>query len=344
MGQYATLKDVAKLAGTTAATVSYVLNDKEGRYISSDMRSRVLKAAEELNYIKSVGASSLKGKERKLIGLLVPQYSNQFFTRIALASESVFMREGFDLMICNTFDNPERENEILIRMLEQRVDGVMITPTTNGVENTKILRRVGMKMVVIDRALTGITGYNWVSTNNYQCGEEGASYLFAMGHRKIAYISWNSGIPDMEARHQAVLDQADEYGIPHENIILESGDFTPEDGYRMTEKILDEHPDCTAIFYGFNVQAKGGVDCLRDRKIKIPEDLSVVLVGSPEWATTGYNNFTHVDMGDSELGRKAAEMLLEEILEGSKGYKHIIQECTLAEGGSVLDKNTIKGD
>lgn len=339
MGKFATLKDVAKLAGTTAATVSYVLNEKEGRYISDDMRARVLKAAEELDYIKSVGASSLKGKERKLIGLLVPQYENQFFTRIALACESVFMNEGFDIMVCNTFDNPDRERDILVRMMEQRVDGIMITPTINGVENTRVLRRVGMNMVVIDRSLPGISGYNWVSTNNYECGEQGAAYLFSKGHKKIAYVSWKSGIPDMDARFQAVLDQADEYGIAHDDVILENGEFTIESGYRMTEKIIKEHPDCTAIFYGFNIQAKGGVDYLRDKDIRIPEDLSVVLIGSPEWATTGLNNFTHVDMGDYELGKKAAEMLLEEIRNGSKGYKHIIQECTLVEGSSVSDKN-----
>ncbi len=339
MGKFATLKDVAKLAGTTAATVSYVLNEKEGRYISDDMRARVLKAADELDYIKSVGASSLKGKERKLIGLLVPQYENQFFTRIALSCESVFMNEGFDIMVCNTFDNPDRERDILVRMMEQRVDGIMITPTVNGVENTRVLRRVGMKMVVIDRSLPGISGYNWVSTNNYECGEQGAAYLFSKGHKTIAYVGWKSGIPDMDARFQAVLDQADEYGIAHEDVILENGEFTIESGYRMTEKIIKEHPDCTAIFYGFNIQAKGGVDYLRDNGIRIPEDISVVLIGSPEWANTGFNNFTHVDMGEYELGKKAAAMLLEEIRNGSKGYKHIIQECTLVEGSSVSDKN-----
>jgi len=339
MGRFATLKDVAKLAGTTAATVSYVLNEKEGRYISEDMRARVLKAAEELDYIKSVGASCLKGKDRRLIGLLVPQYENQFFTRIAIACESVFMNEGFDIMICNTFDNPDRERDIIKRMMEQRVDGIMITPTVNGVENTRIIRRVGVKMVVIDRSLPGIGGYNWVSTDNYECGEKGASYLFSKGHRKIAYIGWGSGIPDLDVRYKAVLGQADEYGIPHEDVIIETGEFTTEAGYRMTEKILSEHPDCTALFYGFNIQAKGGVDCFRDKGIRIPDDKSVILIGTPDWASTGFNDFARIDMGESELGRKAAEMLLEEIRNESDEPRQITQGCTLIEGRSVLDLN-----
>ncbi|NLK05352.1 MAG: LacI family transcriptional regulator, partial [Spirochaetales bacterium] len=86
MKRYATLKDVAKLAGTTAATVSYVLNEKEGRYISDETRRKVLEAAEQLEYVKSIGASSLKGKSRKLIAILIPQFENQFFTRIVVAS------------------------------------------------------------------------------------------------------------------------------------------------------------------------------------------------------------------------------------------------------------------
>ena len=88
-GQYATLKDVAERAGTTAATVSYVLNGSKKRYISEDMRRRVEEAARELNYVKSSAASSLKGKKRKIIAVLVPQFENQFFTQLILGVERV---------------------------------------------------------------------------------------------------------------------------------------------------------------------------------------------------------------------------------------------------------------
>ncbi|MGE4465429.1 LacI family DNA-binding transcriptional regulator [Sphaerochaeta sp.] len=338
MKRYATLKDVAKLAGTTAATVSYVLNEKEGRYISDETRRKVLEAAKQLEYVKSIGASSLKGKSRKLIAILIPQFENQFFTRIVVASEEVFVKHGYDLIICNTFDKPEREKAILNRMIQQRVDGIILTPTRMGTENTKLLRKVGMKMVVVDRPLPGVKDFFWVATNNYGCGFVGAHYLFSKGHRKVAYIGWESGIQDLEARKRAFFDAADSYGIAHDSLVVAEGGFSAEEGCRLTSEVLEKHPDVTAIFYGFNIQALGGVKCLSQRGISIPEELSVMIIGSPEWIMAGKNDFTHVDMNDIELGRKAANLLLSQIQqEDEVPFQHIIQDCTLIEGSSVRD-------
>jgi|LSQX01.1.fsa_nt_gb LacI family transcriptional regulator len=338
MKRYATLKDVAKLAGTTAATVSYVLNEKEGRYISDETRRKVLEAAEQLEYVKSIGASSLKGKSRKLIAILIPQFENQFFTRIVVASEEVFVKHGYDLIICNTFDKPEREKAILNRMIQQRVDGIILTPTKMGTENTKLLRKVGMKMVVVDRPLPGVKDFFWVATNNYGCGFVGAHYLFSKGHKRVAYIGWNSGIEDLEARKRAFFDAADTYGISQDSLIVAEGGFSAEEGCRLTSYVLEKHPEVTAIFYGFNIQALGGVTCLSQRGISIPEELSVMIIGSPEWIMAGKNDFTHVDMNDLELGRKAANLLLSQIqAEGDVPFQHIIQDCSLIEGSSVRD-------
>jgi len=333
--KYTTLKDVAKLAGTSAATVSYVLNEKEGRYISDETRKRVLAAAKELDYVKSIGASSLKGKSRKLIAILIPQFENQFFTRIIVASEKVFVEHGYDLIICNTLDKPEREKAILNRMTQQRVDGIILTPTKKGNENTRLLRKVGMKMVVVDRPLDGIEDYFWVSTNNYGCGYVGANHLFANGHKQIGYVGWESGIKDLDARRKAIYDAAEEHHLPSDSIHIVEGDFSVEEGYRLTAQLLDQQPQITAIFYGFNVQALGGIRCLTDRKVNIPQDLSVVIIGSPEWVGAGQNDFTHVDMNDLALGKKAATLLLAQVQDKDIPYQHIIQDCTLVAGSSV---------
>lgn len=335
---YATLKDVAKRAGTTAATVSYVLNEKEGRYISEETKKKVLDAARELDYVKCNGASSLKGKKRKLIGILIPQFENQFFTRIVISSEAIFVKHGYDLIICNTLDSPEREKAILNRMIQQRVDGIILTPTKEGTQNTELIRRVGMKMVVVDRPLPGVKDFFWVATNNYGCGYVGAHYLMHKGHRKIGYVGWNSKIPDLEARREAVFAAAEDSGVDVQGICVAEGGFSAEEGYRLTAQLLSDHPDITAIFYGFNIQALGGIKCLTERNISIPEDLSVMIIGSPEWVRAGKNDFTHVDMNDLELGKKAANLLLDQIQSDDEvPYQHIIQDCTLVEGSSVCD-------
>lgn len=333
---YATLKDVAKRADTTAATVSYILNESKGRYVSEEMRRKVLAAAAELNYIKCSGASTLRGKKRKMIAVLVPQFENQFFTRIVVAIEEVFDRHGYILSICNTFDNADREREILTRMQQQRVDGYVLAPTREGPANTEQLRKMGIPLVAVDRPLEGLEDFFWVTTSNYRCGFVAAEHLFRKGHGRVAFVGWNSGIPDLIEREKAFFDAARDYGVDRESLIVSDGNISPEDGYRMTESVLEAHPDLTAILYAYNIQAKGGVRCLRDRRVDIPGKVSVVIIGSPEWASAGKNDFTHVDQGDHELGRKAAELLLEIINgDGKVPPRHIIQDCSLVEGDTV---------
>ena len=331
MSRFVTLKDVAEKAGTTIGTVSYVLNDRKGRYISDELRKKVLEAASELHYIKCNGASSLKGMDRKLIGILIPQFENQFFTRICLAAEDVFVRYGYDLIICDTFDDPAREKDIIHRLLSQRVDGIIITPTVKGAENTRIVRDVGINMVVVDRPLEGMEGYHWVTTDNYGCGFSGGEYLRECGHRKIIYIGWKSGIADLDARETGLRAASS----PDSEIYPYYADFSPEAGFRITVQALDEHPDATAVFFGFNIQAKGGVNAFREKGLSIGNDISVMLIGSPEWANTGNNDFAHLDMEELELGRKAAALLLELIRNGSPEPNRVIQDCVLVEGSSV---------
>jgi Transcriptional regulators len=337
VAKYATLKDVAQRAGTTAGTVSYVLNNKSGRYISDETRKKVLEAAKELDYIKCAGASSLKGKSRKLLSILVPQFENQFFTRLVIAAEKVFMEYGYDLLISNTDDNPEKEKEILERMVGQRVEGFLVTPTTEGGANTEFIRKHEIPMVIIDRPLSGVENYCWITTDNYRCGYVGADYLAKMGHEKIGYVGWNSGIQVLDSRCNAVFDALRANGRTTEYLKVENEEFSYDGGYRATRKLISENPDLTAIFYGFNVQASGGVNCLRDIGIKVPDDLSVTLVGSPEWAYTGLNNFTHVDMGEAELGRRAALALLAQIAGKNRTQEkqRMVQDCSLVPGATV---------
>ena len=200
-----------------------------------------------------------------------------------------------------------------------------------GAENTRIVRDVGINMVVVDRPLEGMEGYHWVTTDNYGCGFSGGEYLRECGHRKIIYIGWKSGIADLDARETGLRAASS----PDSEIYPYYADFSPEAGFRITVQALDDHPDATAVFFGFNIQAKGGVNAFREKGLSIGKDISVMLIGSPEWANTGNNDFAHLDMEELELGRKAAALLLELIRNGSPEPNRVIQDCVLVEGSSV---------
>lgn len=333
---YATLKDVAQRAGTTAATVSYVLSNSKKRYVSEDMRVRVEMAARELNYVKSSAASSLRGKKRKIVAVLVPQFRNQFFTQLVLSIETVADRFGYILSICNTFDDPQREAEIINRMQAQRVDGYIITPTARGGENTSQIRQLGIPLVVVDRSLDIEEPYSWVSSQNYESIMCAMELLLLNGHRKIAYVGWNADFGGLGEREQAYRDMLHMADVSPKDQIIYNGDFTEEDGERLTAQALHEHPDVTALLYAYNVQARGGVQYLAKQKLTPGKDISVVIVGAPDWARTGANDFCCVDLGGDGLGRMAAEILFQIIeTEQAQAPRTQIQLCSLIEGSSV---------
>ena len=336
--QYATLKDVAKLANTTAATVSYVLNDSKGRYISTEMRERVLHAAKTLDYIKSSAASSLRGKQRKMIAVLVPQYSNQFFTNLILAIENIASLYGYILSICNTFDDPDREKDVIQMMQQQRMDGYIIIPTRKGNENTEQLRKMEIPMVIVDRSLDNVEEYNRVSTSNYQCSYVGVNHLIEKGHKKIAFVGWESGVTDLICREEAYIDALVKNKISLKNKFIFNDSFESDTGYKMTKNIIETHKEITAIFYAYNIQALGGVKYLKENNVKIGEDISIAMIGTPDWAIV--ENFTCIDQKAYNLGRIAAEMIFNAINnETQSKYKCIIQDCALLKGNSVKNIN-----
>lgn len=334
--RFPTLKDVAKEAGTTAATVSYVLSGNEKRYVSPDMRERVLKAVKATGYIKSHPASSLQGKRQGVVAVLVPQFSNQYFTELMVAIESVLDKQGLLLSISNTFDDPGRERDIVVKMAQQRVDGFILIPTLEGAANTQPIRNMRVPLVLVDRPLLGVEDeYTEVGPDNYRSGYLLGEHLGRMGHTKVAYLGWDSGFETLDRRREGFWDGIEGAVGKRLPEVSFNGEFSIEGGYATAERLHRAHPDVTAWCLGYNVPARGSIDYLRDSGITPGDDLSVVMVGNPDWATVGGNDFTLVDLDPQALGRTAAERLLEELADPETRPSRTIIDCRLHVGSSV---------
>ncbi len=337
MNRYVTLKDVAKKAGTTVATVSYVLNGAQNRYISAELRMRVEQAAKELHYVKSSAASSLKGKQRKIIAVLIPQFYNEFFTDMVLQIEQTADQYGYILSTCNTFDDPARESEILLRMQSQRVDGYLVVPSSQGEENTKSICERGIPIVFMDRYMNAATdNAYYILSESYRSVATATQELLDAGHTKIAYIGWKVGYGGLEERERAYRETMQAHGISPEYLVMYQGDITEENGARFTQQLLDEHPEITALVYASNVQARGGVGCLAQKGIQLGKDLSVTIVGCPKWAMTGENNITCIDLGGTEIGERAAQLLFNIIHQDEpRAHCKEMVPCRIIRGTSV---------
>lgn len=336
MAGYPTLRDVARLAETSASTVSYVLSGKAGRYISTEMRERVLAAVEQTGYIKSTPASSLHGKKRGVIAVLVPQFSNQYFTQLVAAIESVVEEQGYLLSICNTFDDPERERDIIVKTAQQRVDGYVMIPTLEGDANTSAIRRVGVPLVTVDRPLPEVDGdHALVSPDNYRCGYLLGEHLAQLGHTDVAFVGWDSGFRTLDERRVGFWDGMASVHGAHQRELSVASEFSPDGGHKTVAELLRDHPELTALCLGFNVTARGAVDHLAERGMVPGQDISVGLIGSPDWARTGQNCFTLVDPNAPELGRQAALELLEILADPNAPREPKLIDCTFRPGRST---------
>ncbi|MEG2382975.1 MAG: LacI family DNA-binding transcriptional regulator [Oscillospiraceae bacterium] len=315
-GNYATISDVAKLANTSTATVSYVLRNDPSRVISDELRKRVLAASEQLHYTKSSVASGLRGSSRGLVTVLIPQFSNIFFTRICERIERNIIP-----MICDTREEPEREKRIIENAINQRADGIIIGPTSEGWKNTEMIRHLDIPLVAIGRDIAPPSNSQipqadkdqsvyFVADDGYQAGFLAGSTFASLGHKKIGMIDWNGSVSSSIDRRAGFFDALKcEHSLDAEVFVASSSILDSETGYRLTKELLSKSMP-TAIFYGYHRLAQGGILYLREMGISIPNDISVMMIGTPAWAQLSTPQISTIRQRENDIGTTAGHILM----------------------------------
>jgi len=329
-----TIKEVAERAQTSIATVSYVLNNKD-RYLRPALRERVLLAAEELGYVKNAMASSLKGMPRGILAILVPQFGNNFFTRICVEVEAIAQRAGFIVTICNSNESPALERSILDRLLSQRIDGCILSPALSESDNAALLDRHNVPCIILERPLGAVTPeYDFIGHDNFQSGYLATRKLLEAGHRQIAFIGWNSPIPNIHDRKGGYLAAMRDFGqtVPDNWILLD--DLTLEGGRKMAEYL--PFTEITALVLAHHHEmAKGTLLSLQEKGLRWPQDLSLVLIGTPEWHDLLRPSLACIQRPEDEMGRIAATLLLNKLRDPRHRAPKCVLPVTFLEGGSI---------
>ncbi|TCL69391.1 LacI family transcriptional regulator [Hydrogenispora ethanolica] len=333
-----TMYDVAMVAGVSVATVSHVLNPESDKYVSDELRQRILAAVQDLGYRPNILARCMRGKRRKTIAILVPQFENILFTRTVMAAEQVAYDAGYVLLICSTYDNPGRERVYIETLISQQVDGFIIAPTVDGTANTKPLRDLKIPYVILDRQLSGIPldSYDYIGFDNQKGAELATQYLIDRGHRAIAFIGWKSKIKRINERYAGFRSTVIKNGLRTGDCPALLGQISREEGYRMAEQLFAEG-EITAVFAGHQYLGEGILQAIHDRGKLIPRDISLVVYGGPDWTELVNPKLTHIEMPDIQLGEPAARNLIHRI-EGDRARpEQLILDPTLKLGASVAD-------
>ncbi|HZG60966.1 MAG TPA: LacI family DNA-binding transcriptional regulator [Anoxybacillus sp.] len=312
-----TIYDVAKKAGVSISTVSRVINNT-GR-ISEKTRKKVLEVMEALHYQPSVVASALTGKRTRTIGLIIPDVANPFFSEIARKVEDRGRELEFNVLMCNTDNNPETEEMYLSLLKQKSVDGIIIGTTTNNytVLNELLCDHFPVALIAQDIPELAI---NVVRVDDFLGGYQATSHLVSLGHKKIAIILGNLSRTSDKYRFQAYRQVLEENGLEYDEKLVIYTDYSMEDGKRAALEILKSPQRPTAIFACFDSLAVGVYQAAKELGLHIPNDLSVVGFDNTILATIVDPPLTTIAQPIDEMGRQVVDLLVREI-EGEKTTK-----------------------
>lgn len=330
----ATIRDIAQLAQTSVATVSWVLNGDSRKFVSDQLKERVLQAAKVLNYHPNLLAQRLKGKSRKLLAIIIPQFENVFFNRIVIGAEKYASTKDYKLLICTTDDDSRKEAGIINQLIANWVDGFLITPTADGSNSVDTIIQAGVPLVLMDC----ITKKNidYVAIDNLKTASLAARFLVDNGHRHIAYIGWDTGYDSISDWSKSFFDSLNECGVSTQEVVFKKCPRSVEAGYLITNEILDNHKP-SAIFIDQNNIAEGVVQAVRERKLNIPNDISILLYGDPDWAKLNIPEFTAVNLPDIQLGAEAARVLIDKLEGREKEVQKILLCGHISLRSSVIN-------
>lgn len=293
-------------------TVSRYFNDPG--MLSDETRSKVEDAIESHQYVPNAPARSLVKGKTKTLSLVVADVTNPFFTQIARAAEDTVQKREYTLMLGNTDETAEKERRYLRVLVSRRVDGVILSPAIGESKHVEYLVQQDIPVVLIDRKVPG-ADVDTVVSDSYRGGYRLTNHLIDRGYRNIAFIGGEEGVSTLEERLDGYRTAMDEEG---RTPTYQLGAYTRRSGEMMVEKLLQEQSRPNAIIAANNFVAIGAIQACRRHDINVPQDLALASIGDLGPTAKVKPFLTAIQHSVSEMGRIAAEMLLERI-EGYEG-------------------------
>lgn len=323
------IKQVAELANVSVATVSRVIN--ESGYVSPELRERVLRAMHELNYQPNAPARSLRRQETRTVGVLVPQLDHPFFSALSYAIEKTLSANDYYTFMCSAEESRDQESRYIKMMLRQRVDGIILVPTSHSKESVELALEQDIPVVIADRDLPDLQlPVNRVLVDNFQGGYMGVRHLLELGHRCIGVVGSPPHSEPIGKRIQGALQALADWGIAPDPALVITGDHQQfEMGYLGARQLLQQEPRPTAIFALTDVMAIGAMHAAYEYGMALPDDLSVVGFDDIPLASYVVPALTTIAQPIYVMGETAAHILLHHMLNDEQPVETIRLEARL---------------
>ncbi|HIC95890.1 TPA: LacI family transcriptional regulator, partial [Candidatus Bipolaricaulota bacterium] len=310
MGQV-TIREVAKRAGVSITTVSRVLTGNAKNHMRPETEERVLQAIRELDYSPNKYARALKRQRTGVIGVLAPDISNPFFSRLLRGVENVAYRHDYLVLTCDAENSLEKENRYIELLIEERVEGVILISAAPRNEEAERLLRKGIHLVMADRRLENIEA-PVVIADDFKAGYILTKYLLGLGYREIGFIQGPLNLSTARDRFRGFLRAMEEEGVEVHDRCFKEADYTFEGGYRAAQEILNGRLP-QAIIAANDLMAIGAIRALEDNGFSVPQDIGIAGFDNIPLAALAKPRLTTIAIPAYEMGQEAMEMLMRNI-------------------------------
>ncbi len=329
----ATIKDIAKRLDISYATVSRALNDRYG--VHPKTKERILAMAQDMNYLPNAIARGLVRQRTETIGLVIPDITNPFFPEVARGIEDRAEEKGYSVLLCNTNWEQEREARYLSLLREKRVDGIILAPVSNKSLFDREFDDKARPLVFVSEVRRGM-GKSYVAIDNIHGGYIATRHLIQKGYKRIGFFGAAEDELTSEERYQGYTKALKEAGIKERKKFIRFGDYSTNTGNRLITGMIKkgDYPD--AVFAVNDLFALSVMQGIREAGLRIPGDIAVIGFDDIPFASFPEIQLTTIAQPKYQMGRIAADLLLEQIHEKSGAKKkEIILETELIERGTA---------
>jgi DNA-binding LacI/PurR family transcriptional regulator len=304
----ATIKEIAARAHVSIATVSRVIN-KDPR-VTEETRAQILKIAERLDYRPNILARSFAQKKSNLIGLILPEISDEYFTEVIKGVDEIAFSQNLYTIVASSHKYKSLEDEVVTFIKNGLISGLILLASNLDDTLLSILSKSHLPVVLINSS-NNIKKFDRIAIGDYQGSFSMTTYLIKKKHYNLlAHITGPLDNDDAGLRRKGFIDACKKYGVKY---IIEKGDFSRESGFNACKKLLNNKDRPQVIFAANDMMAIGCYDCIKQMKLQIPQDVGVV--GFDDVFVSQYLNppLTTVRVNIEAVGKKAAELLLKKI-------------------------------
>ena len=305
------VRDVARLAGVSVATVSNVMNRPD--VVTAATQQRVQAAMDQLGFVRNLAAAQLRGSQSPSVGVVVLDVGNPFFTDVARGIEDRVAEDGGMVSICSTDEIGEKEARHLRMLQEQGARGILVIPSGAKLRHLEAIARRGTPVVLLDRASRSVD-LCAAAVDDVRGGELAAAHLLGHGHRRIAFLNGPSSIRQCVDRRRGAARAVRAAGLDPDDVLVDIEASSPKaDGADPAIELLLEWPrPPTAIMCVNDLLAIGALRALLHRGLRVPADVAIVGYDDIEFVSLISVPLTTVRQPKYQLGYTAADLLLSE--------------------------------